>query len=98
MGRSYVQIIVHREHPWACHDLVAQGNSDQIQARYGAPLFRAGSVLPDRIPFACRLPPRTVIFTSGDDVEAKKLVIELINSTGFVAIDLGSLAKRRRLA
>jgi 8-hydroxy-5-deazaflavin:NADPH oxidoreductase len=36
--------------------------------------------------------PRTVIFTSGDDTEAKKLVIELINSTGLVAIDLGSLA------
>jgi 8-hydroxy-5-deazaflavin:NADPH oxidoreductase len=36
--------------------------------------------------------PRTVIFTSGDDAEAKQLVIELINSTGLVAIDLGSLA------
>jgi predicted dinucleotide-binding enzyme len=36
--------------------------------------------------------PRTVIFTSGDDHEAKQLVIELINSTGLVAIDLGSLA------
>ena len=36
--------------------------------------------------------PRTVIFTSGDDTEAKHLVIELINSTGLVAIDLGSLA------
>ena len=36
--------------------------------------------------------PRTVIFTSGDDAEAKQLVIELINSAGFVAIDLGSLA------
>ncbi len=36
--------------------------------------------------------PRTVIFTSGDDLEAKKLVMELINSTGLVAIDLGSLA------
>jgi 8-hydroxy-5-deazaflavin:NADPH oxidoreductase len=35
--------------------------------------------------------PRTVIFTSGDDTEAKQLVIDLINSTGFVAIDLGSL-------
>ncbi len=35
--------------------------------------------------------PRTVIFTSGDDIEAKQLVIELINSAGFVAIDLGSL-------
>jgi predicted dinucleotide-binding enzyme len=37
--------------------------------------------------------PRTVIFTSGDDTEAKQLVIELINSTGLEAIDLGSLAK-----
>jgi predicted dinucleotide-binding enzyme len=36
--------------------------------------------------------PRTVIFTSGDDTEAKQLVIELVNSTGLVAIDLGSLA------
>ena len=36
--------------------------------------------------------PRSVIFTSGDDTEAKKLVIELINSAGFVAIELGSLA------
>ncbi|MGC1782973.1 MAG: NAD(P)-binding domain-containing protein [Acidobacteriaceae bacterium] len=36
--------------------------------------------------------PRTVIFTSGDDTNAKQRVIELINSTGLVAIDLGSLA------
>ncbi len=36
--------------------------------------------------------PRTVIFTSGDDSGAKQLVIELINSAGLVAIDLGSLA------
>ena len=36
--------------------------------------------------------PRTVIFTSGDDTEAKQRVIELIDSVGFVAIDLGSLA------
>jgi predicted dinucleotide-binding enzyme len=36
--------------------------------------------------------PRTVIFTSGDDTEVKQLVIDLINSVGFAAIDLGSLA------
>jgi predicted dinucleotide-binding enzyme len=35
--------------------------------------------------------PRTVIFTSGDDAEAKQSVIELINSTGLVAVDLGPL-------
>ena len=37
--------------------------------------------------------PKTVIFTSGDDYEAKKIVIDLIDSVGLVAIDLGSLAK-----
>ena len=36
--------------------------------------------------------PKTVIFASGDDVEAKKLVIGLIDSIGFVTIDLGPLA------
>jgi len=35
--------------------------------------------------------PRTVIFTSGDDIEAKQQVIELIKGVGFVAIDLGRL-------
>ena len=37
--------------------------------------------------------PKTVIFTSGDDSETKKIVIDLIDSIGFEAIDLGSLAK-----
>jgi predicted dinucleotide-binding enzyme len=37
--------------------------------------------------------PKTVIFTSGDDSEAKKIVIDLIDGIGFAAIDLGSLAK-----
>jgi predicted dinucleotide-binding enzyme len=37
--------------------------------------------------------PKTIIFTSGDDNEAKKIVISLIDSIGFVAIDLGSLAQ-----
>ena len=37
--------------------------------------------------------PKTVIFTSGDDSEAKKIVIDLIDSIGFAAVDLGSLAK-----
>lgn len=37
--------------------------------------------------------PRTVIFTSGDDAEAKRQVMELIKSTGLEPIDLGSLAE-----
>jgi predicted dinucleotide-binding enzyme len=60
----------------------------------GARLVKSISNIPmDWIQDFAPTKPRTVIFTSGDDIEAKKLVIELINSTGFVAIDLGSLAK-----
>jgi 8-hydroxy-5-deazaflavin:NADPH oxidoreductase len=36
--------------------------------------------------------PKTVLFVSGDDRDAKALMVELINSTGLVALDLGSLA------
>lgn len=35
--------------------------------------------------------PKTVLFVSGDDRNAKALVVELIDSTGMVALDLGSL-------
>jgi hypothetical protein len=37
--------------------------------------------------------PRTVIFASGDDQEAKRVVLDLLNQIGFAGIDLGSLAK-----
>ena len=60
----------------------------------GARLVKSISNIPmDWIQDFSPTKPRTVIFTSGDDIEAKKLVIELINSTGFVGIDLGSLGK-----
>ena len=60
----------------------------------GARLVKSISNIPmDWIQDFSPTKPRTVIFTSGDDIEAKKLVIELINSTGVVAIDLGSLGK-----
>ncbi|WP_332817703.1 NADPH-dependent F420 reductase [Sphingopyxis sp.] len=36
--------------------------------------------------------PRTVLFASGDDAEAKRVVIDLLNDAGFAALDLGSLA------
>jgi predicted dinucleotide-binding enzyme len=35
--------------------------------------------------------PKTVIFTSGDDKPAKRVVIDLLDEVGFAAIDLGSL-------
>src|ERR1700727_1827404 len=36
--------------------------------------------------------PKSVLFVSGDDRDAKALMVELIDSTGLVALDLGSLA------
>jgi predicted dinucleotide-binding enzyme len=36
--------------------------------------------------------PKTVLFVSGDDPDAKAVVAALIDSTGLVALDLGSLA------
>ena len=35
--------------------------------------------------------PKSVIFVAGDDREAKKVVVELIDGLGFAAVDLGSL-------
>ena len=41
--------------------------------------------------------PRTVLFISGDDADAKKPVHNLIEEIGFESIDLGSLAVGGRL-
>ena len=35
--------------------------------------------------------PKTVIFTSGDDADAKRVVVDLLTGVGFVAVDLGGL-------
>lgn len=35
--------------------------------------------------------PKTVMFVSGDDAEAKRIVQDLIDGLGFAAVDLGSL-------
>jgi hypothetical protein len=37
--------------------------------------------------------PKTVIFTSGDDEQAKRVVNDLLDQVGFGSIDLGSLAR-----
>jgi predicted dinucleotide-binding enzyme len=37
--------------------------------------------------------PKTAIFTSGDDANAKRMVVALLNQIGFAGIALGSLAQ-----
>jgi predicted dinucleotide-binding enzyme len=41
--------------------------------------------------------PRTVLFISGDDAQAKRPLHDLIEQAGFVCVDLGSLATGGRL-
>ena len=41
--------------------------------------------------------PKTVLFTSGDDPEAKRVVIDLLDGAGFAPIDLGSLREGGKL-
>jgi predicted dinucleotide-binding enzyme len=41
--------------------------------------------------------PRTVLFISGDDIETKKPIHDLIEEVGFCGVDLGSLAIGGRL-
>ena len=41
--------------------------------------------------------PRTVLFLSGDDAEAKQPIQDLIDQVGFEAVDLGSLSVGGRL-
>ena len=58
----------------------------------GARLVKSISNIPmDWIQDFSQEKPRTVIFASGDDKEAKQMVIELIDSLGLAAVDLGSL-------
>jgi predicted dinucleotide-binding enzyme len=58
----------------------------------GARVVKAISNMPmDWIQDFTKDKPKTVIFAAGNDLEAKQIVVDLINGLGFVAVDLGSL-------
>ena len=60
----------------------------------GARLVKAISNVPmEWISAVSNAKPRTVLFASGDDEGAKKVVIDLLNHVGFAAIDLGPLGR-----
>jgi predicted dinucleotide-binding enzyme len=40
---------------------------------------------------------RTVVFLSGDDASAKKVVADIVEAVGFATIDLGDLATGGRI-
>ena len=74
--------------------LEGHNSSEKIAAMApGARLVKAISTMPmawiqDFSPHK----PKTVMFVSGDDRDAKARVVALIDSTGLTALDLGSLA------
>jgi 8-hydroxy-5-deazaflavin:NADPH oxidoreductase len=64
----------------------------------GAKVIKAfNSVAMNWIADASKSKPRTVLFISGDDAEAKKLLHDLVEEAGFCCVDLGSLAIGGRL-
>ena len=64
----------------------------------GARVIKAfNSVAMNWIADASKSKPRTVLFISGDDAEAKKLLHDLIEQVGFCCVDLGTLAIGGRL-
>jgi len=72
-------------------ELVAAGAAGArlLKAFNTTPMQWIGATDPDR--------PKTVLFISGDDREAKQLVGEVIDQIGFAAVDLGTLAVGGRL-
>lgn len=75
---------------------LAGRTSSEILAEWapGARLVKSISNIPmDWIGNFSADKPRTVIFTSGDDEPAKRVVVDLLHQVGFAPIDLGSLAK-----
>lgn len=75
---------------------LAGRTSSEILAEWvpGARLVKSISNIPmDWIGDFSADKPRTVIFTSGDDEPAKRVVVDLLDQVGFAPVDLGSLAK-----
>ena len=70
--------------------------SSQILSEWvpGARLVKSISNVPmDWISDFSPAKPRTVLFASSDDVEAKKIVMDLLTDAGFAAVDLGPLER-----
>jgi predicted dinucleotide-binding enzyme len=85
--------------PFSLGDLSGP-TSSEIVANYaaGAKVVKAFNSVP--MPWISDFSPskaRTVLFVSGDDVEAKMPLHGLIEQFGFQALDLGSLATGGRL-
>ena len=74
---------------------VAGQTSSEIVASHaiGATLLKAFNTVPMAwIADASPSKPKTVLFVSGDDANAKSALSEVLEEVGFAAVDVGSLA------
>jgi 8-hydroxy-5-deazaflavin:NADPH oxidoreductase len=89
------QVVIDATNDWAADDLQGRTSSELVADLVaGAPVVKAANTLGADVlgsgPHAAG--GQRVIFVSGDDADAKAVVVALFQDAGFAAIDLGDLA------
>ncbi|MCB1470754.1 MAG: NAD(P)-binding domain-containing protein [Rhizobiaceae bacterium] len=85
---------IDRNNPRDLGDLSGRTSSEIVADQaVGAKVVKAFNSIPMQwIEDASPTKPRTVLFISGDDADAKNALAEVLEQVGFAAVDLGSLA------
>lgn len=85
---------IDRNNPRDLGDLSGRTSSEVVADQaVGAKVVKAFNSIPMQwIKDASPTKPRTVLFISGDDADAKNALAEVLEQVGFAAVDLGSLA------
>lgn len=100
-GRTLIDATnrIDRDNPRDLGDLSGPTSSEVVADRAaGAKVIKAFNSIPMKwIDDASPDKPRTVLFISGDDVDAKKMLSEVLEQLGFAAVDLGPLETGGRL-
>jgi 8-hydroxy-5-deazaflavin:NADPH oxidoreductase len=89
------QVVIDATNDWAADDLQGRTSSELLADRVaGARLVKAANTLSAEVLGSDpnEAGGRRVIFVSGDDADAKAVVVALFEDAGFAAIDLGDLA------
>jgi predicted dinucleotide-binding enzyme len=89
------QIVVDATNDWAADDLQGRSSSELVADLVaGARVIKAANTLGAEVLGSDpqEAGGRRVIFASGDDADAKAVVVALFEDAGFAVIDLGDLA------
>lgn len=100
-GRTLIDATnrINRDNPSDPGDLSGRTSSEIVADQaVGAKVVKAFNTIPMQwIDDASPHKPKTVLFLSGDDAEAKKMLGKVLDQAGFAAVDLGTLAAGGRL-